>query len=169
MLNGNLLKQNLPTEVINAVSNRDVSARRICQKPLLALNLVNFVAPVTCARVSSILGSGWYFLRTFWFKCVKSTQILTDSKGFSTTTIPAHHGDGSSTGEMMPVVCILSSSSSTFLRNGIGTQWAVCNAYGVAPCLSLITYSFPSVPRPLKRFGNDCLIDLSDRKTACSP
>ena len=72
------------------------------------------------------------------FKCVKSTQILTEPDDFGTTTIPAHHGDGSLTGEMTPMVCIRSSSSSTFLRNGMGTLQAVCNAYGGASGLSLI-------------------------------
>ena len=55
-------------------------------------------------------------------------EVEPEGLGTSTTTIPVHHGDGSSTGEMMPVACILRSSSSTFLRNGMGTLQAVCSA-----------------------------------------
>ena len=88
-------------------------------------------------------------MRTFWFRCVKSAQILTESDNLDTTTILVHLVDGSSTDEMMPVVCIRSSSSSTFFHNGMGTLRAVCSAYGTAPCLNLIVYSFPRVPKPL--------------------
>ena len=67
--------------------------------------------------------------------------------------MPAHHGEGSLTGEMTPMVCIWSNSSSTFLRNGIGTLRAVCSAYGATPGLSFIVYSPPSVPKPLTDLG----------------
>ena len=43
--NGNLLKQNLPTSVINVVNCLDSSANEVCQKPELASNSENILAP----------------------------------------------------------------------------------------------------------------------------
>ena len=53
--NGSLKR---PYGVMNVVSSLDSSASGICQNPLLASNLLNILAPVSRARVSSTLGMG---------------------------------------------------------------------------------------------------------------
>ena len=56
--NGILLKQKRPNGVMNVVSRREAGESGICQNPLLASNLLNTLAPVSCASVSSTLGKG---------------------------------------------------------------------------------------------------------------
>ena len=96
---------------MNVVNNLDLLASGICQNPLFASNLLKMVALVNWASVSSTLGSGWNSRSTPSFKGFKSTHICTSPEGLGTTTIPAHHGDGSSTGAMTPSDCIRRSSS----------------------------------------------------------
>lgn len=43
---------------MNVINRREAGERGICQKPLFASNLVNSLAPVNWARVSSTLGRG---------------------------------------------------------------------------------------------------------------
>ena len=84
----------------------------------------------------------------------QSTQILTEPDGLGTTTYhSAHYGKGLSIGEMTLIGYIWSSSSSTFLCNGIGTLRAVYNKNGAALCLSFIVCSSASVLKPLNRLG----------------
>ena len=65
ILNGSLLKQNLPKEVIKVVNNLDSLASGIYQNPLLASNLLNIVAPDIRASVVSTLGMGVLLLTRF--------------------------------------------------------------------------------------------------------
>ena len=60
MPKGNLLKQNLPKGVINAVNRQESSDNGIYQNPLFASNLVNTVAPASLPKVSSTEGYGVY-------------------------------------------------------------------------------------------------------------
>jgi len=77
-----------------------------------------------------------------------STHILTFPDDFGTTTIPAHHCDGPSIGDITLRDSIRLISLSTSLRSDIGTRHAVCKAYGLKVGFKGILYSFPSVPRP---------------------
>ena len=55
-------------------------------------------------------------------------QILTSPDRLGTTTIPAHQGVGSVTGEITPSVFIRCSSFWTFGRRGMGTLRGVNTA-----------------------------------------
>ena len=69
MSKGSLLKQYRPNGVMKVVNKRDSLLSGICQKPLLASNLLNTVAPASCTSVSSTFGIGCTFsLRTFSFR-----------------------------------------------------------------------------------------------------
>ena len=59
-----LLKQYWLWGVIKVVSSLDLCASGICQKQLLASSLLNTLAPVNWASVSSTLGRGWSSLNT---------------------------------------------------------------------------------------------------------
>ena len=111
-------------------------------------------APESCASVSSTFGRGCTSLRTFSFSGFKSTQIRIAPSLFGTTTIPAHHGVGSSTFEMTPMDSMRSSSSLTFGRNGRGTCLGANREGGVVPDLRWISYSSPRFPSPLNSEGN---------------
>ena len=117
MPKGSLLKQYRPDGVMNVVSRREGWLRGIYQKPLLASSLVKNFAPVSWARVSSTLGRGWTPLRTLSLRGLRSTQIRIAPDFLGTTTIPAHHGVGSSTLEMIPSDSIRSSSSAKWEWN----------------------------------------------------
>ena len=69
----------------------------------------------------------------------RSTHMRIAPDFLGTTTIPAHHGVGSSTLEMMPMDSILFSSSMTFGQSGSGTWRGVNSAYGFASGLSLMS------------------------------
>ena len=79
---------------------------------------------------------------------------------FGTTTIPAHHGVGSSTFEMTPIDSIRSSSSLTFGRNGRGTCLGAYREWGVAPDFRWISYSSPRFPSPWNSDGNCSMMSL---------
>ena len=111
--NGSLLKQKHPKGVIKVVSSLDSSASGICQNPLLASSLLNTVAPDSCAKVVSTFGIGCTSHKTLSFRGFKSTQIRTIPESLGTITIAAHHGVGSSTGEMTPKFSIRCSSACT--------------------------------------------------------
>ena len=66
-----------------------------------------------------------------------------------TSTIPAHHGVGSSTFETTPITSILASSSLTLVRSGSGTCRGVKRVYGLPSGLSLISYGSLRLPSPL--------------------
>ena len=121
MPKGSLLKQYRPNGVMKVVNKRDSLLSGICQNPLLASNLLNTVAPASCASVSSTFGIGCTSLRTFSFRGFRSTQILTCPDFLGTTTIPAHQGVGSLTGDITPICSIRVSSSCTLVRRGMGT------------------------------------------------
>ena len=97
------------------------------------------VAPASCARVSSTLGSGCTSRSTLSFRGLKPTRILTDPNFFGTTAMPAHHGVGSSTREITPSDSMHVSSSCTFFLRGKGTFCGVKRAQGLALGLSLIS------------------------------
>ena len=65
-------------------------------------------------ELSSILGSGCVSRRTLMFNGFKSTHILTVLSFFGTTTMPAHHGVGVSTLDMIPRDSIQANSFCTF-------------------------------------------------------
>ena len=121
MPKGSLLKLYLPKEVIKVVNNRDFFAKGIFQKPEFASCLLNTVALVNYARVSSTLGMGCVSLMTPLLSGLRSMQILTFPDFFGTTTIPAHQGVDSDTVVITPIDSIRSSSSFTFFLIGIGT------------------------------------------------
>ena len=75
MPNGSLLKQYLPTGVMNVVRSREEGERGICQNPLLASNLEKIFAPLSRANVSSTFGSGCTSLSTLLFSGLRSTQM----------------------------------------------------------------------------------------------
>ena len=102
MPKGNLLKRYLPNGVRKVVKWCDSVARGICQNPLLTSNLVEQVAPASWANASSTLGSRWISIKTLSFNAFKSTQMWTEPFALGMTTIPAHHGVGSSTWEILP-------------------------------------------------------------------
>ena len=139
MPKGNFLKQQRPNGVIKVVRCQELYSREICQNPQLALSLLKTVVPASCARVSSTLGSGCSSRSTLSFRGLKSTQILTDPDFFGTTTMPAHHGVGSSIREMTPRDSVRVSSSCTFFLRGKGTFLGVKRAQGLALGLSLIS------------------------------
>ena len=101
--NGSLLKTNRPNGLMKAVSIRESSESVICQNPQLASSLLNTCAPANLARFSSTLGNEWTSLRTLSLRDRKSMQLHTTPDVFGTTTIPAHQGVGSSTGEILQV------------------------------------------------------------------
>ena len=108
-------------------------------EPAVSIELAEDGPPASCARVSSTLGSGCSSRSTLSFRGLKSTQILTDPDFFGTTTMPAHHGVGSSIREMTPRDSMRMSSSCTFFLRGKGTFRGVKRAQGLALGLSLIS------------------------------
>ena len=76
MTKGSLLKWYLPKGIMKVVSGRDSGDNSICQKLLLASNLVNTVAPASCARASSTLGIGCTSHSTFSLSGFRSTHSL---------------------------------------------------------------------------------------------
>ena len=118
---------------MNVVRRDDSGVSGICQNPELASNFVKIFAPANCANVCSTAGSWWCSRRTLLFNCVRSTQILTLSCGFGTTTIPEHQSVGSLTGTITPRCLILSNSALTLGNRGTGTRRGVVNAKGLAP------------------------------------
>ena len=115
------------------VNNLDSLARGICQNPLLASNLLNTVAPDNCASVVSTFGIGCTSCNTFSFSGLRPTQIRTAPESLGTTTIAAHHGVGSSTGEITPkFACIL---IHTALLNVVGEECFVEHITQMVDCL----------------------------------
>ena len=133
-----LLKTNCLNGVVKAVSIHESSESSIYQNPQLASSLLNTCAPASCTRSSSTVGNGWTFDRTLSLRDQKSTQMRTAPDFFRTTTIPAHQGAGSSTGEMTPSDCMRESSSLTFCLRGSGTFLGMHRANGCASGLSRI-------------------------------
>ena len=142
---GAWLKQKRPIGVMNVVKRCEDCERGICQNPLFASSFEKTLAPANFASVSSTLGSGWTSLSTLSLSGFRSTQILTFPDFFRTTTIPAHHGVGSVTLEMMPAFSIFPSSSANLGRRGRGTLRGVKRAKSLAPGISWMVY-------PLKVF-----------------
>ena len=141
---GSLLKQYLPYSVMKVVSNRDFLESGICQNPLLASSLLNTLAPVSCASVNilSTWGRGWTSRRTLSLRGFKSTHI---PFFFGATTIPAHHGVGSSTFVITPMASIFSNSSLTLGCSGINSftmegQWEF-RLHCISPVLYIIYLS----------------------------
>ena len=136
------------------VSGLDSSANGICQKPLLASNLLKTAAPANCAKVSSTLGIGWTSRSTLSLSGLRSTQMRTAPLGLGTTTMPAHHGVGSSTLEMTPRFSIRCNSSLTFWRSGMGTLRGVYIACGWAPSRNFFAKVPQTFKHPLKLLMN---------------
>ena len=128
------------------VSNRESSDSGIWQNPLLASTLINKVAPVNWASVSSTPAIGCVSHNIFSLSPLRSTHTLTSLSCFGITTIPAHHGEGSVTFEMTPTFSMRSSSSLTWALIGMGTFHGVNRAYGQAPSRNLMEYSSPRFP-----------------------
>ena len=93
MLKWQSLKQKRPNGVMKVVRRADSGERGSCQNPELASSFKNTIAPASWASVWSTAGIWCLSLHTFWFSPVRSTQILTLSSDFGTTTIPAHGRD----------------------------------------------------------------------------
>ena len=74
------------------------------------------------------------------------------------TTIPAHHGVGSSTFLITPIDSIHSSSVLTLGRSGIGMCLGVNSEKGVASAFRWISYGSPRLPSPLNTDGYSVLI-----------
>ena len=87
---------------MKVVSLDDSGSISICQNPQLASNFVKYFAPPSYASVASTEGKTCRSQHTLTFSLFKSTQILTFSFGFGTTTIPAHHSVGSVTSVITP-------------------------------------------------------------------
>ena len=150
--NGRVLNWYLSKGVMNAVQWRNSLAKGICQKPLFAFSLVKICVSKSWANVPLIAGSGWNSPITFSFKGFMLTHILTFPEGFGTTTMPAHHGDGSFIQDITPGNSIWLSSFCTSFHIKIGTRLAACNAHGLASGFNGILYSSFRVPRPEKTF-----------------
>ena len=117
-------------------------------------SLLKIFAPASCASTSSTFGSGWASQRTCTLSGLRSTQMRTVPSCFATTTIPAHHGVGVSTLEIIPRDSILFNSSLTYLWRGRGTLQGVCRANGWASGRRWTLKSPSNVPSPVKRLGN---------------
>ena len=78
---GKLVEAISPAGVMKVVKRCEDFNRGICQKPLLASNFVKTLAPLSCERVSSTLGSGWISLNYKWYTFVERFKIhvYTDS------------------------------------------------------------------------------------------
>ena len=81
-------------------------------------------------------------------------EVDTDSAFFGMTTIPAHHGVGSVTLEIMPASSIYHSSAATRDCRGRATLRGVKRANGLASGFSWILNSPHNVSKPLKTLGN---------------
>ena len=138
---------------MKVVNHLDSLASGICQNPLLTSNLLNSVAPDNCASVVSTLGMGCTSLNTFSFSGLRSTHIRTAPESLGTTTIAAHHGIGTSTGEITPRLCMHCNSQCTFDRNGRGIFRGAFKASGWLFGFSLIVYSHANVPNPVNNEG----------------
>ena len=138
---------------MKVVNNLDSLASGICQNSLLASNLLNTVAPDNCTSVVYTLGMGCTSLNTFLFSILRSTQIRTAPESLGTTIIVAHHGVGSSTGEITPRLCMCCNSHCTFDRNGRGIFCGAFKANGWLFGFSLIVYSHTNVPNPVNNEG----------------
>lgn len=114
---GSLLKQYLLDGVMKVVRRQELGESGICQNPLLASSLVNSLAPVSWANVSSTLGTSHSMP---WLSGLRLTQIRIAPLFLGTTTMPAHHGVGTSTFEMTPMSSMRSSSSVTCALRGMG-------------------------------------------------
>ena len=110
-------------------------------------------APAICARVWSTTGKGWCSQHTFLFSLVRSTHMFTRPLWLGTTTIPAHHSVGVSTGSITPSHSMWSNSTLIARISGTGTLCGVLSANGWAPSHRQIVYSLSSFPSPVKRFG----------------
>ena len=154
MPNGSLLKQNHPKGVMNVVSSLDSLAREICQNPPFASNLLKSFAPDSCARVVSTLDIGWTSRKTFSLSGLRSTQIRTAPESFGTTTIAAHQGVGSCTGDIIPILCIHCNSDCTFDLSGRGILRGALRANGLWLGLSLIVYACANFPSPVNKVGH---------------
>ncbi len=130
-----------------------------CQKPILASNLLNTVAPASMPRVCSTEGRINFSLHTDSFILVKSTQMRTVPAFFGTTTIPAHQSVGSSILVITPIFSIRSISSFTFPRSGRGILHGAWREKGTASGFNLIEYGLRTRPKPLHRFGYCCFTD----------
>ena len=119
-----------------------------CQKPLFVSSLLNTLTPLNWASVTSTFGMGCTSLMTFSFSSFKSTHIWTHPVGLGTTTIAAHHGVGSFTRDITPMLSIHCNSCFTFSRRGTSTFLRVKREKGCASGLSLMVYSPLKVPYP---------------------
>ena len=116
--------------------------------------MLNILAPLSWAKVSSTVRRGCTTHCTFPFNGFRSTQIHIVPVFYSTTTIPVHQGVGYSTFEITCIDSILSNSCFTLVHRGMGTCHGVKIASSVAPSFSLIVYSSPKLPKPWKSDRN---------------
>lgn len=87
---------------MKVVSFWKLSLRGICKNPQLASSLLNTVAPAIQARVLSTVGNMDKLDVTHSQLGHGDTLICTWPDFFGATSMPEHHGVGSSTGEMTP-------------------------------------------------------------------
>ena len=106
--------------MMKVVRGRDFLESGICHNLLLASNLLKSLAPESCANVSPTFGRGCTSRSTFPFRGFRSMHIRSAPSFSGTTTMPAHHGVGSSALEMTPRDSIRSSSSWTLGRRVSG-------------------------------------------------
>ena len=130
------------------VNNLDSLARGICQHPLLASSLLNTVAPDICASVVSTF-IGCTSRNTFSLRGLRSTH----PNCLGTTTIAAHQGVGSSTGEITPKLFIRCNSHCTFNCSGRRMFHEAFKANSWLFGLSLIVYLHANVPSPVSNKG----------------
>ena len=156
------------TWVRKVVKNFEGVVRGICQNLEFASSLLNTLVPDNWARVSSTVGKGWTFLRTFALSDLRSTQIQIAPFFLGTMTMPAHHSVGWSTREITPRDSILSNSCWTLARNASGTCCGVNIACGVASGFSWMLYSSPRLPRPWKSDGNCFGMSFSETSVSVS-
>ena len=133
---------------MKVVRGLDCFAKRICQKPPLASNVLKTLAPDRCARVSSTLGRWSTSQWILSFSGLRSIQIQIAPLYLKTATMPAHHSVGSSTLEITPIDSIQSSSCLTFGHNNSAMFLGAKRAHGFASGLILIVYSSPKFPSP---------------------
>ena len=124
-----------PKGIMNVVRWDDSGVSGVCKNPELASNFVKiFAKPTVLMSVPQTEAGGVLVVhRTLLFSCVRSTQIITLSCGFGTTTIPEHQSVGYLTGTITPSCLILSNSALNLGKRDTGTWCSAVNAKGFAP------------------------------------
>ena len=143
------------------VSSCDSSASGSWWNPLLQSNLLNIVEPDSCAKSSSVVGSGKFSRRTESFSQVRLTQILTFSFALGTTTIGAHQSVGVVTGRMTSCASRRFNSALTFSCIGRGMRQGAVTANGTASSFMEILYVFFNFLSPANIPGNSLLTSVN--------